>query len=82
MTPSVLLPKATSGSVVLIQIGSELVSRASVITKGKVNIHGLCCILKPYGHTWAGLLLETMWMEWSLLPPEATARDHAEVHGT
>lgn len=44
-----LLPKAMSGSVVLLQLGSMLMSVACVTTKGQMDVCGLGCHWRPCG---------------------------------
>lgn len=47
VTPTVLLLRAVSGSVVLMQPGSVLMSGACVTTEDLANVCGVCCNLKP-----------------------------------
>ena len=54
-----LPPRAMSGSMVQLQLGSLLMSVALVTTKGQADIHGLGC------HR------DTFCSEWPMLPPEA-----------
>lgn len=46
----VLPPMAISGSMVLLQLGSMLISVNRVIIKGQVDLSGLYCHLRPWGH--------------------------------
>lgn len=45
---SLLPPRAMSGFVVLLQLGSVLTFMAPVTIEGHLDVHGLCCHLKPY----------------------------------
>ena len=45
-----LLPRATSDSLDLLQLGSVLMSVARVTTKGQMDVHGLHCHQRPCGH--------------------------------
>lgn len=66
------------GSVVLLQLGTKLLSMARVTTKSYVDVCGLCCLLKPFWYLWPGLLLGIMLMSLACTAPG----DCAEMHGT
>lgn len=75
MSRSMLLPRAMSGIVVLMQLGFMLVSVAHVTTYGHADINGLCLCLKPCRFPWAVLAHRAILMLvvslWSMLLPEA-----------
>lgn len=63
-------PRNMSWSVVLLQLGSMLISVAQVTTEGHEDIHSLCYILNPCWCSWAVLLLGSYWGGRPTLPLE------------
>lgn len=56
MSGSMLLLSPKSGSMILLWLGSVLMTVACVASKGHVDVCGLCCSLKPHSCLWALLL--------------------------